>query len=254
MSLADWVVGTIGLSSFFGEHKIKITKHNLAQALQEDKIIAKRAKEWAASNKPAKFIPPKLNNNDYDRIVSSLHVPQVAQPDISQLDPDSQLDVLAGFIDISNYLAEKEPAVRLSGGFISREIEPPDSDKSRFMWSCNIINDVTSIFDLLDSGALTAIEAEVFRELFPDLAMKTAKAYITAAIDYVYYNKKPTIASWQAVGLSALMGAHITDFQDVIGWQMNYDGGSGPGRPSGPKAPNLSGANITDSQKLGEPK
>ena len=253
MSTPEWIVGTIGLQDFFGVRPIRLTKPQVLQALNVEKYIKGRAKVWADSKKPAKLPKLPFNVSDYDQLVTALHLPDSAQPDISQVDEEFQLDIAAQFIDISHFLASQEPALRMSQGFISREIEPPDSDKARFVWTCNILEDIHLVYDLLDAGALTQVEATAFKTLYPETAFLTAKAYMSSAIDYVYDEEKPTIASWQALGLSALMGVPVSDFQSVLTWQAGYSSTKGPGRPPS-QAPNLAGQAATDSQRKDFPR
>jgi len=252
MLSSEWLVGTIGLSAYFGMKRPGITQAMVSQALQVEKYVKRRAEAWAAAKKPAKLVEMKLNENDYDMIVTALQNPNQAQPDISSLPTDMALDFLTAFVDIGYYLHENMPSLQLSGGLIAREIEPPSSDKTRFVWSCNIINDVRLMFDLLDSGAVTEIEGKAFTTLFPEIAMLTAVTYLKTAINFMYDNEKPTMASWQLQGLSAMLGVRLTDFSDVLGWQVGYDE-KGPGRPVGAKTVNFAKSNLTDSQKLDSP-
>ena len=253
MQPTEWLVGGIGLLEYFGNSPVQLKSSVVRRALKGDEYIQTRAKAWASSKKPEKLPKLPFNVGDYDQLVTALHLPQIAQPDISRVDDQYSMDIVCHFMDIAAYLAEKEPALKISRGFIAREIEPPDSDKARFVWACNILDDVTLIFDLLDAGALTVVESDVFRTLYPEIAFATAKAYMLAAISYIYDEQKPTIASWQSVGLSALMGVPVSDFNDVMTWQAGYSPTKGPGRPPS-QAPDLAGQSATDSQRKDFPR
>lgn len=253
MQSTEWLVGSIGLLKYFGHAPVQITSSAIRRALKGDEYIKSRAKTWAASKKPAKLPKLPFNVGDYDQLVTALHLPQLAQPDISRIDDGYSMDVVCHFMDIAAYLTEKEPALKMSQGFIAREIEPPDSDKARFVWACNILDDVNLVFDLLDAGALTVVESDVFRTLYPEIAYETAKAYMLAAISYIYDEQKPTIASWQSVALSALMGTPVSDFNDVLTWQAGYSSTKGPGRPPS-QAPNLAGQAATETQRKDFPR
>lgn len=253
MISTEWLTGTIGLATYFGQKPIKMTQSQVTQALKAETYITQRAKSWAAAKRPGQLPKDMLGIADYDMVITALGTPELAHPDISRLPSNWQLDFVTAFMDIGYYLQSQQPAVKMSGGFIAREIEPPSSDKSRFMWACNAINDIHNIYDLFDAGALTVIEADAFKQLFPETALFTATEYLKAAIEYIYNNEKPTMASWQLQGLSALMGVPMADFQDVAGWQMGYDRPKGPGRPPLSKPLNIAKAQLTDSQQLDSP-
>lgn len=248
MIMADWLTGTMGIYAYFGMSRLKVTKAQLIQAMKAEDYIKSRAKAWAASKKPAKMEKMPISFKDYDMIVTALQHPYQATPDLSAIPDDLALDVVAKFLDITHYLHEHQPALMISGGLIGREIEPPTSDKTRFCWACNAINDVRIVYDLLDSGALTGIEADAFKTLFPDMAMFTAVSYLKEAINFMYDNEKPTMASWQLQGISALLGVPMADFNDVVSWQMNYDQ-QGPGRPPS-SVPDFATDSMSDMQAL----
>lgn len=253
MEVTEWLTGIVGLNSYFGGVPLVVTKAQINQALTAQKYVDNRIKSWMEAKKPAKFIPGEFTLADYDLVISALQTPKISHPNMTRLDPSLQLDFYTAFLDIGYYLKKNQPAVVLSRGLVAREVEPPTTDKSRFMWACNIINDVKYIFDLLDSGALTPVEADVFKELFPDIAAYTATACITAAINFIYDNDKPTLSSWQLQGLSALMGVPVSDFNDVLTWQAGYNPTKGPGRPPS-QAPNLAGQAATESQRKDFPR
>jgi hypothetical protein len=253
MLASDWITGTIGLSAYFGLGKMKVTQKMYLDSLQADKIIAKRAKAWVAAKRPGKLPKAEIGTKDYDSLVAALDNPFDANPDISVLPEDLQLDVIARYLDVRGWLEQHQPAIKMSGGLIAREIPPPESDKLKFMWSANMINDVTQIFDMLDAGSLTLFEASALREIFPDFTMAVLLAYINATLDFVYNEDKITLSGWQTLGLSTLAGVPITSFDDVLQWQSGFPQPDGPGRPPGDKAPNLAQPNLSDSQRLDSP-
>ena len=249
----DWIAGTIGLPVYFGRKPLKITKSKLIEATKIGDIIGQRAKAWAEATRPGKRLPPMISMCQYAVISSAVKDPSSFHPDLAAAPEEVQADLLARFIDISYYLKDKEPATLLSQGLIAREIEPPATDKARYLWACSMIDNVGRIFDLLDVGAVTLAEADALKVLFPDLAMEIAVAYLRAAIEFIYTKNKPTLASWQLQGLASLLGVPLTDFNDVVMWQANFDTNQGPGRPS-QKAPNLAENAFSDMQQLGIPK
>lgn len=253
MLQSDWITGTIGLKAYFGLGKIKLTQAQYIQALKADKYIQSRANAWISAQKASKLPKNKITTADYDDLAAALDNPFDANPDISILPEEFQLDTIARYLDIRGWLEANQPAVTFSGGLIAREIPPSDTAKTKFMWSANMINDITHVFDLLDSGALTQFEATVLREIFPDFTMAVLLAYLNASLDYIYNEKKPTLAGWQLLGLSTLAGVPITSFEDVLQWQTGFPEAGGPGRPAADKAPNLAQPNLTDSQKLDAP-
>jgi len=249
----DWLAGTIGLEWYLGLTPLNLTRTQVKQSLRAEEYVKTRAKSWVAARKPSKLIPGKLPLSGYDMVVTALHNPLHSPPDISGLEGELVITLLTKYMEIGFYLQKQLPTTKLSSGFIAREVTPAISDQTRFMWSCNAINDVRIIFDMLDAGALTKIEADAFKELFPDLALFTATTYLEESINFLYSSQAPTLTSWQALGLSALMGAPISDFSDVMTWQAGYNGPSGPGRPPS-KAPDLASANATDTQRKDIPR
>lgn len=253
MISSDWIAGTIGLDWYLGLSPLKMTATQMARALKAEEYVKNRAKQWISTRKPGKITMGGLKLGDYDAVTTALQNPLHSPPDISGLTGDIQMQVLIKGMEIGFYLQENLPSTKLSGGIIAREVTPPISDQTRFMWACNAINDVRRIYDLLDAGALTVVEANAFKTLFPDLAMVTATSYLEAMINFIYSEEIPTIASWQALGLSALMGTPITDFNDVLTWQAGYSSTKGPGRPPS-QAPDLANQSATDSQRKDFPR
>lgn len=250
---SDFLTGILGLSAYFGMKRIKITSAMIAESSNIEKTVRTRAKAWAGMTRAGKFTPSTLRVGDYDNIIAALESPYQANPDISGLPLDMQTDVVVKYLDIRGWLEDNRPALKFSQGVVAREIEPSETDKTKFIWSCGMIDNVRRIFDLLDSGALSLPEALAFKDLFPELALFVAQEYLRATIDYMYNEKKPTLSGWQLVGLSALMGVPTTSFDDVLQWQSGFDQGGGPGRPASDKTPNLAQPNLTDLQKLDNP-
>lgn len=252
MPASDYIAGTLGLRAYFGSASVKITQAKLRVADNSYKEIKSRAKQWVNLNKPTQPPKPVFGLDQYDSVVTALDNPMDANPDISGLPEDMQIDIIAKYLDVRGWLEEHEPAIQFSGGLIAQEIPPPTSEKTKFMWSVDILNDITRVFDLLDAGCLTPPEAMALRDVYPDFTMEIVVEYVKAAIDYLYTNQFSALSGWKLAGLSALAGVPITSFQDVMTWQMNYEP-TGPGRPKGSKAPNLAQNEVSDMQALGAP-
>jgi hypothetical protein len=245
----EWLLGTIGLDGYFGFRPIKITKSQLNQSARYQELLKRRAQQWAASKKPAKFQKPKYSERDYDLLVTALMSPEKALPDLTFVPDNLSADIVSTYLNISYYLYSVQPATKISKGFLGREIEPPSSDKMRFVWACNAIDSIEFVLNLLDQGALTPAEANAFTSIYPDVAADTAVAYLKEAVNYMYDNEKPTMASWQLQGISALLGAPVADFNDVMQWQSGYEQ-QGAGRPPETKSPNIAQFNMSDMQDL----
>jgi hypothetical protein len=251
MSLAaEWLTGTAGLPFYFGTKRYRITESMLREAAQVDRMITRRAKQWAESKRPSQPPKAKYKVADFDDVIAALDNPMQANPDLTQVPAELQVDFVAKYLDIRAWLDANQPAIKFTGGLIAQEIPPADTDKMRFMWSVNTIDDIGRVFDLLDAGCITPPEASVMRDIFPEFTMAVAVAYIKAAIDYLYKNQYSALSGWQMAGLSALAGVPVTSFQDVMLWQSNYEP-MGPGRPPGSKAPNLAQNEASDMQALG---
>ncbi len=246
----EYFTGLLGIKFYFGVGKPPAMAKTVAEAAKVRKYIQTRAKAWAAQRAPEQ--PPKatLKLADYDSLIGLLDNPMDANPDVSKVPDELQLDVVAKYIDIRSWLEANQPALKFSGGLIAQEIPPPDSDKMRFMWAADIINDVSKIFDLLSAGCLTPVEAQVMRDIYPEVGLEIATRYILASIEHLQKTPYSALSGWQMAGLSALAGVPVTSFQDIMSWQMNYEP-MGPGRPQGSKAPNLAQNEASDMQALG---
>jgi hypothetical protein len=253
MSLtSEWLSGTVGLPFYFGTRRLKVSQARLKEAFKIEKLIEQRAQAWVKKARPAQPPKAKYTLDDYDNVVAALDNPLQANPDITQLPEEFQVDFIAKYLDIRAWLSQYQPAIKFSGGIIAREIPPPDSNKIKFMWAVNVLDDLGRVFDLLDAGCLAPSEAMALREVYPEFIMGVMVAYLNATVDYIYENEFFSLSGWKMAGLSALAGVPITSFQDVMSWQMNYDQ-EGPGRPQGSKAPNLAQNNVSDMQALGAP-
>lgn len=248
----EYFTGLLGIKYYFGVGRAKSVQPAMAESAKIRKTIRSRAKAWVEQKSPNQ--PPKaeITSKDYDSLIELLDNPMDANPDISKVPQNLQADVIAKYVDIRSWLENNQPAIKFSSGLIAQEIPPPDSEKTRFMWAANIINDVSSVFELLSAGCITPVEAQAVRELYPEVCLEITTRYIMAAIDYLQKTPFGALSGWQLAGLSALAGVPITSFQDVMLWQTNYEP-TGPGRPSGSKAPNLAKNEATDMQALGVP-
>jgi hypothetical protein len=175
-----------------------------------------------------------------------------ANPDISGLDEELQLEFIAQYLDIRGWLNLHQPAVKLAGGMIAYELPASDTEKLKFLWSADILNNPSKIMDLLDAGCLTEVEAMAARDVYPEYTLEIVLQYVQASINYIIENPYSALSGWQLAGLSALAGAPVKSFGDVMAWQGNYPSNK-PGRPEGSKAPNLAKSNVSDMQALGVP-
>lgn len=248
MNPVDWLVGHAGMPFFFGSKRLKLTQDKVKQAANIDKLIKNRAKNWVDLKRPVQ--PPKANYSiqDYDTVITALDNPIDANPDISQVPEEMQLDFIAKYLDVRAWLDAHQPAIKFSGGLIATELPPADSDKSKFMWAVDVLDNVTKLLDMLDAGCLTAIEAQAVREVYPDFTMGVIVAYVQAVIDYLVNNQYNAISGWKLASLSALAGVPITSFQNVMAWQANYEEAG-----TATKSPNLAQSHLTEPQKLEAP-
>lgn len=253
MSLeTEWLSGTAGIPFYFGLGKLRITQSRMNEAENAMRAVKKRAKQWAEAKRPEQPPKPKYSMSDYDDVIAALDNPMQANPDISQVPVDLQADFVAKYLDIRAWLYEHQPAIKFTGGLIAQELPPADSDKTKFMWAVNVLDDITRIFDLLDAGCLAPSEAMAIREVFPEFTLIVAVEYLRAAVDHLYKQQYQALSGWQLAGLSALAGVPMTSFQDVMTWQMNYEP-TGPGRPQGSKAPDVAKNEASDMQALSVP-
>lgn len=253
MSLeTEWLAGVAGLPFYFGTKRLKLTQKLIMDSQKVDKIMRDRAKAWVERKSPAQPPPAKYKMSDFDDVIAALDNPMDANPDITQLPEDLQTDFVAKYLDVRAWLYEHQPAIRFTSGLIAREVPPADTDKMKFMWAVNVLDDVTRVFDLLDAGCLAPSEAMALRDVYPEFIITLVVVYLRATVDYLNRNQLGALSGWQLAGLSSLAGVPITSFQDVMSWQMNYEP-TGPGRPQGSKAPNLAENAASDMQALGAP-
>lgn len=248
MNPIEWIMGHTGMPFFFGTKRLRLTQDKLRQAENIDKYIKQRAKTWVNLKHPAQ--PPTANYKigDYDKVIAVLDNPMDANPDITQVPEEMRLDFIAKYLDIRAWLDAHQPAIKFSGGLIATELPPPDSDKAKFMWAVDVLDNLTKVLDMLDAGCLTPIEAQAVREVFPEFTMGLIVEYVHAVIGYLLENDFRAVSGWKLAGLSALAGVPITSFQNVMAWQANYETDG-----TTTKAPNLAASNLTEPQKLEAP-
>jgi hypothetical protein len=247
---SEWLSGTAGLPFYFGTGKLKITAKDLRDSDKASKIIADRAKQWVDMRRPAQPPKPRYTSGDFDVVIAALDNPMDANPDMTQIPSELQVDFLAKYLDIRAWLYEHQPTIKFTSGLIAQEIPPADTDKMKYMWSVNVLDDVTRVFDLLDAGCLAPSEALALRDVYPEFIMALMVSYLRATVDYLYKNQFSSLSGWQMAGLSSLAGVPMVNFNDVMAWQTGY-APSGPGRPQGSKAPQIAENEASDMQALG---
>jgi hypothetical protein len=248
----DALFSQLGLKTFFGNKRPKVTQSMIKHAENIEKTITARAKAWVNLRSPKQ--PPKKEYTlpEFDLLIAALDSPLDANPDISGLDEELQLELVAQYLDIRGWLNLNQPAVKLSGGLFAYELPASDTEKLKFLWAADILNNPMILFDLLDAGCLTEVEAMAAREVYPDLVMAIVLEYMQATIQYLIDTPYGALSGWQLAGLSALAGAPVKSFSDIMAWQGNYPANR-PGRPEGSKAPQVAMANVTDTQALNAP-
>lgn len=248
MLSTEYLAGTAGIEYFFGKRKLKLTQETLKKAGSVEKMINSRAETWVNLKRPKSPPKPQYTNKDYDYVITALDNPMHTNPDIVGLPDDLQIDFIAKYMDTRAWLEQHQPTIKFSGGLIARELPPSDSDMSKFMWSVDILSDVTKVFDLLDAGCIAPSEAMAIRDVYPEFLTQVMITYLNKTIDYIYENPYKTLSGWQMAGLSSLAGVPMTSFQDVMSWQMNFP--EQPQTSGNGKAPQLASSQLTEPQKL----
>ncbi len=248
----DALLGQLGLKSFFGNKTPRITQGMMRSADGITKTIKNRANNWVNLKKPQQ--PPKREYKlpEYDLLVAALDNALNANPDISGLSEELQTEIIAQYLDVRGWLTLNQPAIKMAGGLFAYELPASDTEKLKFLWAADIINNPLILFDLLDAGCLTEVEAMAAREIYPDLTLEIVLQYIEATIEYLIDTPYGALSGWQLAGLSALAGAPVKNFSDIMAWQGNYPNNQ-PGRPTGSKAPQVAQANVTDTQAVSAP-
>jgi hypothetical protein len=249
----ELIVGTMGLDKVLAGKLPRYSKSVLDRAGSTLKVFKTGAKTFAESNNPGNIPDWNLGVNDYDQITKDLQKDEDLLDLADSLETwpsELQTEVMVLLADIKVYLSNQLPMSQVTGALSSYSLPPSDSDKFRFLFQANLVDDIRTFVDLLNSGGITPIESALMRTLFPQthdyLVIEVMDQVLDAVVDGDIAQWE---GGWRKPALSGLLGVPVMDFQSVMQMQTGMEEKTA-GRPKGPGSLQVAGFNQTDSQKL----
>lgn len=249
----ELIVGTMGLGKVLDDKLPKYSKALLDKAGGTLKTFKEGAKTFADKNKPGSMPNESYGLKDFEELSKMLTTEQELLPMIEGLaswPSELQMEISVLVADIKAYLSQQIPQSQVSGAFSGSFVKPSDSDQFRFLDQANLADDIRRFVDLLNCGAITPVESALMRTLFPQTHDYLVIEVMDQVLEAVTSGKAEIWeGSWRKAALSGLLGVPIMNFSDVMGYQTGMEEKTA-GRPKGPGAVQLAGANLTDNQKI----
>lgn len=246
----DWYYGSLGIDAYFNKAAPKVTAAMAKEALRAESLIVDYARAFAKAKKPGKIPKAAIPLKAYDGIVTEL----LDEPDMASEPWEAKMpeELQTGFIvmkmDVHNYLRSQMPTQAISTGFYAKPMPPSDSDKQRFMWMVQIINDIETALKMMNAGAFSMVENLCLRTLFPDVHSAIMVHYMEAMVDYATSAEDPYVQSWKLASLSGLTGMPVVSFSDIMHYQTGFDEQK-PGQPPNPGSLKIAAAEATDIER-----
>lgn len=249
----ELIVGTMGLESILSDKLPKYSKALLDKASSTLNIFRRGAEDFAKMNQPGSLPDENYSLKTFEEITEKLLEDQEMLPVVESLaswPSDLQIELLVLLADVKAYLSAYIPANEVSGALMGFDVPVSDSDKFRFMWQANLVDDIRKFVDLLNAGAITPLESELMRTLFPQthdyLLIEVMDKMLEAAVD-------GSISSWEGgwrkQALSGFLNVPIASFTDIMQFQTGMQQKTA-GRPKGPGAVQMAQMNLTNNQKV----
>lgn len=249
----ELIVGTMGLKNILADKLPRYSEALLKRAASVLKDFRQGAEEFADSTEPRSLPEETIDYSDYDKLSQSLLLDQEvveAAEGLASWPTELQMELLVQIADVKAYLQGQLPRNELKGAISAVSIEPSDSDKFRFLWQANLVDDVRVFVGLLNSGAITPIESALMRTLFPQTHDYLLVEVMDRVLDAVVAGKTDDWeGGWRKQALSGLLGIPVASFQDVMTWQTGMEEKTA-GRPKDPDAVQVAQMNLTDNQKI----
>ncbi len=247
----ELIVGTMGLRAIFGDKLPRYSKALLDRASTVLKSFETQAKSMAKQTSTGAMPSEEYDFKDYKELTKMLQDDQEvlnAAEGLASWPSDLQIELITQIADVKIYLAEQLP-LQQSAGFLSSEfLECSDSDKFRFLWQANLCEDIRGFGDLFLAGAITPIESQLMRTLFPGAHDFFVTLVIDQVLDAAVTDRLADWeGGWQKPAISALLGIPIDTFGDVMGWQSGMNEKEA-GRPKGAGSLQLARINQTENQ------
>lgn len=250
----ELLVGTMGLEAILADKPPKYSAALMARAAATLKEFRAGADTFASSNHPGPL--PKENYEiarNFEEIVTKLEqstAVETVADGLASWPAELQMPLIVQMADVRAYLAQQVPTQVVTGAFSGFKLPPSDSDKFRFLWQANLVDDVTKFADLLNSGAITPIESALMRTLFPMthdyLLIEVLDRVMAAAVDDKLADWE---GSWRKPALSGFLGVPLTTFEDTMQMQTGMAEKTA-GRPKGAGSLQMAQINQTGNQAM----
>lgn len=244
----ELLAATLGIDATLYGKVPKFTQSRLASARNIEKQFIALAAEFADRSRPGPMPEVTVSRKRFIEIVDALNNDQ-GDPDLSTYPQPLDTMLAVQLADNRVYLQTQLPTMVPYGTFSLNLVEPSDSDKARFMWQANLIDDPVRFGYLFCAGALTTVETALMRTLFPALFDVLLLAVMDEAEQAILDNKiQNWEGGWKRLAMSNLLGVQVDTFQNVLAWQTGFEEKTA-GRPPNPGRIELAEANATDLQK-----
>ncbi len=249
----ELIVGTMGLDMILADRLPKYSAALLKRASSVLKDFKEGANVFADSDEPEGLPDAVIPYEDYDKLTKKMLDDQdyvEMTEGLESWPSELQMEIMVQIADVKAYLMDQMPRNEMVGAISSTQIEPSDSDKFRFLWQAELVNDIRGFVGLLNSGAITPIESALMRTLFPQTHDYLIVEVMDKTMDALLDGKADEWeGSWRKTALSGLLGVPVTSFQDVMTWQTGMEDKTA-GRPKGPGSVQVASMNLTDNQKI----
>jgi hypothetical protein len=249
----ELIVGTMGLDALFKDKLPKYSPALLKRAAGALKEFDKAAKQLSSRSTVDRLPKETYSFAEFSELQNLLQSDQEVDNMAQGLESwpsELQMPLIVQIADVKSYLQAQIPSQQMSSGLGATFLEPSDSDKFRFLWQANLVNDITNFGEVFLAGGITPLESAVMRTLFPMahdyFIIAVMDELITAAVNKELDEWE---GGWQKPSISALLGVPVTSFSDVLQNQTGM-AEKGVGRPKGPGSVQLAQLDLTTSQKV----
>lgn len=249
----ELIVGTMGLDKILEDKLPKYSASLLTKAGSTLKAFREGASVFADSNKPKDLPDETYSLSDFDDLMKSIQNDLEFETAAEAMEtwPSELLPELMTLIaDVKAYLGQQVPQQVVSGSMSGTYLTPSDSDKFRFLWQANLVDDVRRFIDLLNSGAITSVESSLMRTLFPETHDYLIVEVMDKVLDASVEGKVETWeGTWRKQALSGLLGVPVMSFTDVLQYQTGMEEKTA-GRPKQQGAVQIAQMDFTSNQAM----
>lgn len=249
----ELIVGTMGLTALFQDKLPRYSQALLSRSSDVLKEFERAAKSMSKRSGTGPMPEDDLDFSDYDRLQRMLLEDAeivTVEEGLSSWPSELQLPLIVQIADVKSYLRNQLPLQQMSGTMAAKALEPSDSDKFRFLWQANLCNDIRRFSSLFTAGAITPIESQLMRTLFPEAHDFFVILVMDQLVQAVADGKADDWSGgWQNNAMSNLLGVPIASFEDVMNWQTGMAEKTA-GRPKSNSSIQLAKFNLTDNQKI----